>query len=367
VELRESALEHVVVNPAFWSGKKVLVTGHTGFKGSWLSVWLQSLGAELVGYSIGIPTSPSLFELAAVEDGMVSVEGDVRDGAALEALVERERPEIVFHLAAQAIVRRSYRDPVETYETNVLGTVHLFEAVRHANSVRVVVNVTSDKCYEEREGAPPYREEDPKGGRDPYSSSKACAELVSSAYRHSFFSVGPPGIEQTSLASVRAGNVIGGGDWAEDRLIPDLMRAALSGEPAVIRSPNSVRPWQHVLSPLSGYLLLAERLWTDKAYAEAWNFGPDESEARTVRWLVDRIRSLWGDDLQVEIEQDGGHPPEARFLELDSSKARSRLGWSPGWDLEQAVASLVEWYSAQAEERASRDLLLSQIEAFQKG
>lgn len=359
-------LEHVVVDPGFWRGKKVLVTGHTGFKGSWLSLWLQSLEADLVGYSAGVPTTPSLFELAGIGEGMISVEGDVRDGAALEEVVARHRPEIVFHLAAQPIVRRSFRDPVETYETNVLGTVHLFEAVRKADFVRVLVNVTSDKCYEEREGAPPYREDDPKGGRDPYSSSKACAELVTAAYRHSFFTGGSTGSEQTALASARAGNVIGGGDWAEDRLVPDLMRSALSGAPALIRNPDAVRPWQHVLNPLSGYLLLAERLWTDRSYADGWNFGPEEDDAKPVRWLVDRIRALWGDELSFEIEQDADHPREARSLELDSSKARSKLGWSPRWDLEQGVTSLVEWYKAYAAGRANRDLILTQIEAFQK-
>lgn len=279
----------------FWEGKRVLLTGHTGFKGGWLSLWLQSLGANVTGYALLPPTQPSLYEVARVGDGMYSHIADIRDLDRLVAVMRETRPEIVIHMAAQPLVRYSYVNPVETYATNVMGTVNLLEAVRQVGGVRVVVNVTSDKCYENREWIWGYREHDPMGGYDPYSSSKGCAELVAAAYRNSFFNPEAFGTHGVALASVRAGNVIGGGDWAEDRLIPDFMRAIMAGRAVVIRSPHAIRPWQHVLEPLSGYLLLAQHLWTDgPAFAEGWNFGPVDEDAKPVEWIVEQLTGLWG-------------------------------------------------------------------------
>lgn len=354
----------MVVDPSFWQGRKVLLTGHTGFKGSWLALWLQDLGAEVVGFSLPPPTTPSLFELAGVGKQMVSISGDVRDGAAVSEAIAKHRPEIVVHMAAQPIVRRSFREPVETYGTNVMGTVAVLDAVRQVEGVRVVVNVTSDKCYEIRDGDRSYREDDPKGGDDPYSSSKGCAELVTSAYRASFFSGSD---QQTALASVRAGNVIGGGDWGDDRLVPDVMRSALEGRSVIVRNPDSIRPWQHVLNPLSGYLLLAQELWRDPGYADGWNFGPDEEDERPVRWLVERLIALWGDDLGWESGAQAGEPRETHTLRLDSSKARRELGWSPRWGLDLALESVVAWYKAFRAEDDVRQVALEQIHAFQRG
>lgn len=349
------------MNPDFWHRRRVFLTGHTGFKGSWLSLWLQGMGAELVGYSTPPPTTPSLFDLARVGEGMEHVEGDVRDFEHLERELTERRPEIVIHMAAQSLVRRSYRDPVETYETNVMGTVKLLEAVRRVGGVRAVINVTTDKVYENPERQQGFREDEPKGGRDPYSNSKACSELLTDSYRDSFFR---DDREAPALASARAGNVVGGGDWGEDRLVPDVMTAALEGRRVSIRNPESVRPWQHVLNPLSGYLLLAESLWESAAAAEGWNFGPDEADERSVRSVVERLVQLWGDG--IEWGQDGGeHPHEARYLRLDSTKARSRLGWAPLWDLERGLASIVDWYRGFQAGDDARDLVVRQIKEFQ--
>jgi CDP-glucose 4,6-dehydratase len=353
-------VEDLVVDGAFWQGKRVFVTGHTGFKGSWLCLWLQSLGAEVVGYSLGSPSNPCLFELANVGESMTSIDGDIRDLSALRDAIGRARPEIVIHMAAQPLVRRSYADPVGTYEANVMGTVNLLEAVRQADHVRVAINVTTDKVYENREWEWGYREHEPKGGRDPYSNSKACSELVTAAYRDSFFS----GPDSPALASARAGNVIGGGDWGEDRLIPDIMRAALDGRPVVIRNPDAIRPWQHVLNPLSGYLRLGQALWESKDYADGWNFGPDERDVKPVHWIVERLTNLWGDDLRWS--RDGGsHPHEATYLRLDSSKARTRLGWAPRWDLQRALRSIVSWYTSFRAGDDLREQGLREIEAFE--
>jgi CDP-glucose 4,6-dehydratase len=352
-------VEEVVVNPSFWRSRRVLVTGHTGFKGSWLCLWLQSLGAEVIGYSAGAPSSPCIYELANIGSAMTSIEGDIRDTAAVRDVFAAQRPEVVIHMAAQPLVRRSYVDPVGTYASNVMGTVNVLDAVRHTDDVRVVINVTTDKVYENREWEWGYREDEPKGGRDPYSNSKACSELVTSAYRESFF--GPD--SQVALATVRAGNVIGGGDWGEDRLIPDIMRAALDREELVIRNPNAIRPWQHVLNPLSGYLRLAESLWESDELAEGWNFGPDERDARPVDWIIERLGALWGE--RIPWRHDGGsNPHEAMYLRLDSSKARVRLGWAPRWDLEQALASIVSWYKAFQAAGDLREHSLRQIEEF---
>lgn len=341
MDLRPGTLEELVKDPRFWAGRRVFVTGHTGFKGSWLSIWLERLGAEVHGFALEPPTSPSLFEEARIAPRLAGhVIADVRDLGALEAAMVDARPEIVFHLAAQPLVRRSYADPVETYAINVMGTVHLLEAARRIGTVSALVNVTTDKCYDNVEREAGYREDESLGGRDPYSSSKACSELVTAAWRSSFHGEGLPWI-----ASARAGNVIGGGDWAEDRLIPDVFRALDAGETLNIRRPGSTRPWQHVLEPLSGYLALAERLVDDGAlFAKAWNFGPDDSDAQPVRWIVEHLRSLCPDLGWRLDEAPGVH--EAGFLKLDSNRARSELGWRPRWPLGVALDRALEWHRA---------------------
>ena len=349
------------VEPEFWKDRRVLLTGHTGFKGAWLALWLQSLGARLTGFSAGAPTQPSLFELASVGQGMESVEGDVCDPEAVAAALASSAPEVVIHMAAQPLVRRSYLAPRETFQINVMGTVNVLDAVRtDGQSVRAVVNVTSDKCYENREWEWGFREDEPMGGHDPYSSSKGCSELVTSAFRRSFFS-DPDG---PRVASARAGNVIGGGDWGEDRLLPDIMRAALAGESVRVRNPGSVRPWQHVLCPLSGYLVLAQALWSSPEHASGWNFGPSDADARTVGWIVKRVGELWPEELH-SVFDDAPEAHEARYLKLDSSRARVRLGWHPPVGIEQTLTSIVEWYRGLLEGADMRAVTLAQIEAVQ--
>ena len=352
-----------LVDPEFWRGRSVLVTGHTGFKGAWLSLWLQSMDARVIGLAAGIPTTPSLYELARVGDGLTEITADVRDAHALRSACIRHEPEVVIHMAAQPFVRRSFIDPRATYETNVLGTVNVLEAVRATPSVRVVVNVTSDKCYDnrpEREQRP-FVETDPMGGHDPYSNSKGCAELVVDAYLRSFFVPVPAG---PRLGSARAGNVIGGGDWGEDRLIPDIMRGALEGEPIAVRNPEAVRPWQHVLNPLSGYLRLAEALASARGLQGGWNFGPALDDARPVRWIADRLSELWPDELQWELDP-GPHPHEAHFLALDSTKAREQLGWTPTWGLDEALCGTVAWYRALRDGKDMRAATVGQIREFE--
>lgn len=345
----------------FWRGKRVLVTGHTGFKGSWLALWLVQLGAKVSGYALAPPTLPSLFELAQIGELVDSHLGDVRDGETLSRITDTARPEIVFHLAAQPLVRESYKEPVATYATNVMGTVNLLEAVRRCDTVLAVVVVTTDKCYDNREWCWGYRENEPLGGYDPYSSSKACAELVTAAYRSSFFQAGG------ALASARAGNVIGGGDWAADRLVPDCLRALLAQAPVRIRNPHAIRPWQHVLEPLAGYLLLARRLYeAGSDFAEAWNFGPAEEDARPVDWIVKRLCALWGENAGWQLDP-GEHPHEASYLKLDCAKARTRLGWRPQWDLETALAAIVAWTRAYRDGADLREATLAQIEDYQSG
>ncbi|HEY1775108.1 MAG TPA: CDP-glucose 4,6-dehydratase [Solirubrobacteraceae bacterium] len=348
------------IDPGFWRGRRVFLTGHTGFKGSWLSLWLQSLGAEVSGYSRDVPTEPSLYELARVGEGMHSeTVADVRDYDDIAQAMVAARPEVVIHMAAQALVRHSFEEPRETYATNVMGTVNVLEAVRATGEVRVVVNVTSDKCYENREWEWGYREDEPMGGFDPYSSSKGCAELVTSAYRRSFFD-DPAG---AALASARAGNVIGGGDWGTDRLLPDLMRAALAGERLTVRNPDAIRPWQHVINPLSGYLALARALWEDPANAGGWNFGPPDEDARSVRWVVERACERWPAPLDWSHDV-GPHPHEALHLKLDSSRARHRLGWRPLVTLADAIDSTIEWYGQLEAQADMRAVTLAQIDAL---
>ena len=351
----------------FWSGKKVFLSGHTGFKGSWLSLWLQQLGAELTGYALQPPTHPSLFEVARVAQGMKSLIGDIRDGATMANAMRQAAPEIVIHMAAQPLVRRSYIDPVETYSTNVMGTVHLLEAVRQTPSVRAVVNVTTDKCYENKEWVWGYRETEPMGGFDPYSSSKGCAELVTAAYRNSFFNSAQHGEHQVALATARAGNVIGGGDWAEDRLIPDILRAIEAGQSVNIRNPHATRPWQHVLEPLNGYLILAEKLYTQgSAFAEAFNFGPAEEDAKPVKWIVEQLTQSWGDGAAWHLDS-GTHPHDAHYLKLDCSKARASLDWQPRWHLDQTLQAIIVWHKMHRASTGRQDmqaLCLQQINDY---
>lgn len=359
------SLEEVGIDMAidvdFWRGKRVLLTGHTGFKGSWLSLWLQAMRADLCGLSLLPPTTPNLFSEAKVGGGMKSVIGDIRDYETVRAVFAEFNPEIVIHMAAQPLVRLSYKDPIATYATNVMGTVHVLEAARHSGCVKAVVNVTTDKCYENKEWVWGYREDEPMGGYDPYSNSKGCSELVSSAFRQSFFQ--SSGI---ALATARAGNVIGGGDWALDRLVPDILRAFESKEPVVIRNPHSTRPWQHVLEPLSGYLALTQRLYTEgQRFAEGWNFGPSDEDARPVQWIVERMVAEWGGESSWQI--DGGqHPHEAHYLKLDISKARSKLGWTPRWTLEETLGRIIHWHKAWLAGENVSAVCLEQIKQFNK-
>ncbi|MFA6222191.1 MAG: CDP-glucose 4,6-dehydratase [Desulfomonilaceae bacterium] len=355
------------MTPSFWHNKKVLITGHTGFKGSWISLWLQSLGADVTGYALAPPTDPSLFDIANIEDHICSIIGDIRDLPKLQSVIAEKKPEIVIHMAAQAIVRRSYHDPVETFSSNVMGTVNVLEAIRLTDSIKVALIVTSDKCYENREWLWPYRENEPLGGHDPYSSSKACAEIVTAAYRKSFFSATNKNDRQILLATARAGNVIGGGDWAADRLVPDIIRAFHKAEPVIIRNPAAMRPWQHVLDPLNGYLTLIEKLWEGNAeFADAWNFGPDYYDAKSVSWIANKMVDLWGNGASWKTD-DSVQPHEAHSLTLDSTKARTLLKWTPKYGVAEALTKTVEWYKTfydGSDGRTLKKMTLDQIEEY---
>jgi CDP-glucose 4,6-dehydratase len=349
----------VTPSPSFWAGKRVLLTGHTGFKGAWLALWLDRLGAKVCGYALAPPTEPNLFSIAGIEGILDHVIGDVRDRDAVRRVVKQAQPEIVLHLAAQALVRKSYADPLDTLSTNIMGSAELLDALRDMPSIKSIVVVTTDKCYENREWLWPYRENDPLGGRDPYSGSKACAEIVTALYRDSFFAA-----RHVAVASARAGNVIGGGDWAEDRLIPDILRAFSQNEILQIRNPLAVRPWQHVLEPLAGYLLLAEKSYDgDARYASAFNFGPAADDIRPVAWLVEEMTRLWGKGARWQQDRSA-QPHEAQMLALDASKARGMLGWRPRLNLAQSLDWTVEWHRAIANGKSAHDISIEQIERY---
>lgn len=349
------------VNSTFWQGKKVFLTGHTGFKGSWLSLWLQSMGATVKGFALQPPTQPALFEQARVADGMESVIGDIRNLEAITSAMVSFNPDILIHMAAQPLVRLSYREPVETYATNVMGTVHVLEAARQCSHLKAIVNVTTDKCYENREWVWGYRENEPMGGHDPYSNSKGCSELVTAAYRNSFFNQS----DTAALASARAGNVIGGGDWAEDRLIPDILRAFEKQQPVIIRNPLATRPWQHVLEPLSGYLMLAEKLYTEgKTYAEGWNFGPKDEDVQPVEWILKHMTEHWGAGASWQLDTNL-QPHEAQLLKLDISKAAVKLKWQPRWSLAHTLDTIVDWHQAWLQGRDVQQQTLQQIQQYQ--
>ncbi|AUS95092.1 CDP-glucose 4,6-dehydratase [Clostridium thermosuccinogenes] len=353
-----------MIDVGFWSNKKVLVTGHTGFKGSWLSIWLYSMGAKVMGYSLEPPTEPSLYKICRVDELVVSHIGDIRDKESLITYFMSFRPEIVIHMAAQPIVRESYKNPVGTYEINVMGTVNLLEAVRMSPGVKAVINVTTDKCYENKEWVWGYRELDQLGGYDPYSNSKACSELITESYRSSFFNPNEYDTHGVAIATARAGNVIGGGDWATDRLIPDCIKALLSNNEILVRNPNSVRPWQHVLEPLSGYLILAQKLFEQgPEYSGAWNFGPEFPDARPVSWIVSELCRLWGKNATFRIDKSK-QPHEANYLRLDCSKAKQMLGWSPRWDIETALKKVVDWTLEYKDGLDPRESCIRQINEY---
>jgi CDP-glucose 4,6-dehydratase len=354
-----------MIDPKFWLGKKVFLTGHTGFKGSWLSLWLHTMGAQVTGYALNPPTNPSLFELCKIDKLINSIIADIRDEDTLTKAILETSPEVVIHMAAQPLVRESYINPVETYAINVMGTLNLFEAVRKCNSVKAVINVTTDKCYENKEWPWGYRENEPMGGYDPYSNSKACSELITSSYRNSFLNPKDFKEHGVALASARAGNVIGGGDWAADRLIPDCLSSLLAEKEIVIRNPYAIRPWQHVLEPLSGYLLLAQKLVENgPRYAEGWNFGPNDDDAQPVEWIVQNICSKWESNRSYIIDK-GEHPHEASYLKLDCSKAKLKLGWYPRWNLDQAIDKIIDWTLAYKNRNDLLSVCINQIKEYQ--
>ncbi len=348
----------------FWKGKRVFLTGHTGFKGSWLCLFLNYLGANVTGYALEPNTKPALYPLCNIDSFVQTTIGDIRDLEKLQRSINKTNPDIVLHMAAQTLVRLSYQIPVDTFSVNVMGTVNVLEAVRHCSNVKAVVNVTTDKCYENKEWAWAYRENEPMGGYDPYSGSKGCSELVTSAYRNSFFNQNKYSEHGVAIASVRAGNVIGGGDWAEDRLIPDFVRAIQNNKKIILRSPKAIRPWQHVLEPLSGYLVLAEALYNKgPEFAQAWNFGPNDVDAKPVKWIVDTICNKWGNGAEYEIDSNP-QPHEATYLKLDCSKAKTYLNWHPRWSLDTALDSIVYFTKAYLDNKPLTNICEQQIEVY---
>jgi CDP-glucose 4,6-dehydratase len=355
----EGLVTTMPLNIDFWKSRRVLITGDTGFKGSWLCLWLYKLGANVYGLANGIPTQPSMFELTKIKEHIAHYDTDIRDLDRLKDVINKSQPEIVIHLAAQSLVRASYQNPVETYATNILGTVNLLEAIRCNGGVKACINVTTDKCYENNEWHHGYREIDRLGGHDPYSSSKACSEIITNAYRKSYFS----GQNKPALATARAGNVIGGGDWATDRLIPDIFKGWLSNKAILIRNPNAVRPWQHVLEALYGYMLLAEKLVEQpEDFSQAWNFGPYESDARSVSWIAAQLKEQLT-DIQLEIGSSPGLH-EATFLKLDSSKARAEIGWRPQLRLSECLQMVIKWYKACRNNDDLKNFSLAQIQTY---
>ncbi|RDJ32169.1 MAG: CDP-glucose 4,6-dehydratase [Crenarchaeota archaeon] len=349
----------------FWKNKRVLLTGHTGFKGSWLSLWLQEMNADIVGFSNGIPTKPSMYEIAKIKNGMTSLKGNVCNYNQVLTVVKKYKPEIIFHMAAQSLVRESYTHPLETYATNMMGTANVLEAIRMSDSIKVGIIVTSDKCYK-IVGKKALTEEDPIGGYDPYSSSKGCAELITSSYRNSFFNIKKQSEHNIGIASVRAGNVIGGGDWNKDRLIPDIIKGIINKKPIKIRNPDSIRPWQHVLDPLYGYMMLAEKLWkSGSKFSEAWNFGPDVNESKTVKWIVKKIIEKWPEKI-CWIKENNMNKHEEEFLKLNCTKAKTKLGWIPKLNTNESLEWVVEWYKNYEEKKDMREITEQQIKRFQK-
>jgi CDP-glucose 4,6-dehydratase len=359
-------LENMAIDAQFWQGKRVLLTGHTGFKGGWLSLWLQSLGAEVTGFSLAPPTNPNLYEIAAVGQDMSHIHGDIRDLALLTQHVNQTQADIVIHMAAQSLVRLSYETPVETYATNVMGTVNVLEAVRRSQSVKAAIIVTSDKCYENREQIWGYRENEAMGGFDPYSNSKGCAELVTASYRASFMHPENYKSHGKAIATVRAGNVIGGGDWAQDRLIPDILNALSTNKPVILRNPNAIRPWQHVLEPLGGYLQLAQKLYQEGAdYAQAWNFGPNDHDAKSVEWMTAQLIKSWGNNASYQTQVSEANKHEAQLLTLDCTKARTKLDWHPKWHAEIAINRICKWHQAYLKGDDMRAYCLNEISEYQ--
>ena len=355
----------MVINSNFWKNKKVLLTGHTGFKGSWLSIWLKKLEVELIGFSKDIPTEPSLFKLAEVSENMISIIGDIKNFSLIQKTIQENQPDIIIHMAAQSLVRKSYEDPLETFSTNIMGTVNVLEAIKMSEKTRVVINVTSDKCYENNGMEEKFSENSPMGGYDPYSSSKGCSELITSAFKNSFYNSKKFDSHKVALSTVRAGNVIGGGDWAKDRLIPDIIDSISKKIPTQIRNTNSVRPWQFVLEPLNGYLLLAERMWEKgNKFSEAWNFGPNDESCKSVKWILEKISKEWGEKFFWE-EDHKENPHETSILKLDCKKAKERLGWETKLNINEALEWTINWYKKFLENSNIKEYTKKQIEEFE--
>ena len=355
----------MVINSNFWKNKKVLLTGHTGFKGSWLSIWLKKLEVELIGFSKDIPTEPSLFKLAEVSENMISIIGDIKNFSLIQKTIQENQPDIIIHMAAQSLVRKSYEDPLETFSTNIMGTANVLEAIKMSEKTRVVINVTSDKCYENNGMEEKFSENSPMGGYDPYSSSKGCSELITSAFKNSFYNSKKFDSHKVALSTVRAGNVIGGGDWAKDRLIPDIIDSISKKIPTQIRNTNSVRPWQFVLEPLNGYLLLAERMWEKgNKFSEAWNFGPNDESCKSVKWILEKISKEWGEKFFWE-EDHKENPHETSILKLDCKKAKERLGWETKLNINEALEWTINWYKKFLENSNMKEYTKKQIEEFE--